>query len=228
MAPAPGQDSECGGRVPVAMTGSARPAIEVQDLRVRRGGREILRGLSLDIAAGRVTGLLGPSGSGKTTLLRAIVGVQSIESGNLRVLGAAAGAAAVRGKVGYMPQASGLYDDLSTLENLRYFSRILDTPRSRVEEPLATVRLEALADRVVGRSPAASWRARHSPSPSLVNRRCWFSTSRPSASIHCSAAPCGRCFAGSRAMGRRCSSRVTSWTRPATATSSCSYATARS
>jgi ABC-2 type transport system ATP-binding protein len=169
MAPAPGQESECGGRVLVAMTGSARPAIEVQDLCVRRGGREILRGLSLDISAGRVTGLLGPSGSGKTTLLRAIVGVQSIESGNLRVLGAAAGAAAVRGKVGYMPQASGLYDDLSTLENLRYFSRILDTPRSRVEEPLGTVRLEALADRVV-RTLSGGERARASLAVALVGQ----------------------------------------------------------
>src|SRR5215217_1015607 len=151
------------------MIGAETAAVEIEQLRVRRGRKSVLHGLSLDIAAGRVTGLLGPSGSGKTTLLRAIVGVQSIESGNVRVLGAAAGAAAVRGKVGYMPQASGLYDDLSTLENLRYLSRILDTPRSRVKEPLATVRLEAVADRVV-RTLSGGERARASLAVALVGQ----------------------------------------------------------
>lgn len=50
------------------MTGRAPAAIEIEDLHVRRGDRDVLRGLSLGIAAGRVIGLLGPSGSGKTTL----------------------------------------------------------------------------------------------------------------------------------------------------------------
>src|SRR5207244_2263876 len=54
----------------------AEVAVAVEALRVRRGGREVLRGLSLEVPAGSVTGLLGPSGSGKTTLMRAIVGVQ--------------------------------------------------------------------------------------------------------------------------------------------------------
>jgi ABC-2 type transport system ATP-binding protein len=91
------------------MTGSARAAIEIEDLRVRRNEREVLHGLSLSIAAGTVTGLLGPSGSGKTTLMRAIVGVQLVEAGSVRVLGEPAGAASVRARVGYMTQARGLY-----------------------------------------------------------------------------------------------------------------------
>ncbi len=61
------------------------------DLRVRRGGRLVLPGVSLEVAAGTVTGLLGPSGSGKTTLMRAIVGVQIVEAGAVRVLGLPAG-----------------------------------------------------------------------------------------------------------------------------------------
>ena len=48
---------------------------------MRRGGRLVLPGISLEVAAGTVTGLLGPSGSGKTTLMRAIVGVQIVEAG---------------------------------------------------------------------------------------------------------------------------------------------------
>ena len=58
---------------------------------MRRGGRLVLPGVSLEVAAGTVTGLLGPSGSGKTTLMRAIVGVQIVEAGTVRVLGLPAG-----------------------------------------------------------------------------------------------------------------------------------------
>ena len=58
------------------MSASQLPAVDVEGLRVRRGNSEVLHGPSLQIRAGRVTGLLGPSGSGKTTLMRAIAGVQ--------------------------------------------------------------------------------------------------------------------------------------------------------
>jgi ABC-2 type transport system ATP-binding protein len=50
-------------------------ATEIRELRVVRGGEMVLPGLSAEVTAGRVTGLLGPSGSGKSTLMRAIVGV---------------------------------------------------------------------------------------------------------------------------------------------------------
>jgi len=59
---------------------SMPPAIEVRDLHVVRGGNVVLDGLSVSVAAGRVTGLLGPSGCGKSTLMRAIVGVQDRKS----------------------------------------------------------------------------------------------------------------------------------------------------
>ena len=50
-------------------------AIVLSDVVVRRGGREVLCGVSFSVPASSVTGLLGPSGSGKTTAMRAIVGV---------------------------------------------------------------------------------------------------------------------------------------------------------
>ena len=56
------------------------PSVVVDDLVVDRGGRRVLDGISLTVAAGTVTGLLGPSASGKTTLMRAIVGVQQISA----------------------------------------------------------------------------------------------------------------------------------------------------
>jgi ABC-2 type transport system ATP-binding protein len=144
-------------------------AIEIDDLHVRRGDRPALRGLSLAIEAGKVTGLLGPSGSGKTTLLRAIVGVQVIESGNVRVLGTPAGAAAVRGRVGYTTQARGLYDDLTVRENVRYFAQVFGAPANRVGDALETVRLTELADRVV-RTLSGGEQARTSLATALVAR----------------------------------------------------------
>jgi ABC-2 type transport system ATP-binding protein len=124
-------------------------AIEIEDLRIRRGGNLVLPGASLSIRHGLVTGLLGPSGSGKTTLMRAIVGVQQVESGTVRVLGLPAGTPELRRRVGYVTQAPSVYGDLSIRENLRYFARVLGVPRARVEDAIATVDLREHADQVV-------------------------------------------------------------------------------
>lgn len=126
-------------------------AIEVDHLRVVRGGRVVLPDLSLDVPAGEVVGLLGPSGSGKTTLMRAIVGVQIVESGSVRVLGLEAGSPALRDRVGYLTQAPSIYDDLTIRDNVRYFARILGVPVSAADEAIEVVDLASHADSLVGR-----------------------------------------------------------------------------
>jgi ABC-2 type transport system ATP-binding protein len=144
-------------------------AIAVEKLVVVRGGTPVLDGLSLTVAAGSVTGLLGPSGSGKSTLLRAIVGVQIVGSGTITVLGAAAGSAPLRRRVGYMTQAPSVYADLSVRENLRYFARLLVAPAARVDEVIATVALEGFAGRIVGRLSGGQ-RARVSLAAALLGK----------------------------------------------------------
>jgi ABC-2 type transport system ATP-binding protein len=124
-------------------------AINIRDLRVSRGGKLVLPGISLQVRAGLVTGLLGPSGSGKTTLMRAIVGVQVVEAGEVTVLHRPAGSPENRRRVGYVTQAPSVYGDLTVRENLRYFARILNVPAERVDEAIATVDLGANADQVV-------------------------------------------------------------------------------
>jgi ABC-2 type transport system ATP-binding protein len=114
-------------------------AIEVEGLRVTRGGVEVLHDLSLTVDDGSVTGLLGPSGCGKSTLMRAIVGVQIVAGGTVTVLGLPAGSPALRRQVGYVTQAPSVYSHLTVLENLRYFARIVGVGRDRVAEVLESV-----------------------------------------------------------------------------------------
>ena len=144
------------------------PAIRVEALRVVRGDALALDGVSLDVLAGRVTGLLGPSGSGKSTLIRSLVGVQRLTSGRVTVLGEPAGSAALRSRVGYVTQAPSVYGDLSVRENLRYFARILRAPPARVDEVIETVALGDLSGRVVGRLSGGQ-RARVSLASALLN-----------------------------------------------------------
>jgi len=146
----------------------AAQAIDVDGLRVVRGDTVALDGISLDVAAGRVTGLLGPSGSGKSTLIRAIVGVQLVASGRVLVLGEPAGSPSLRPRVGYMTQAPSVYADLSVLENLRYFARISGVDRRRADEVMDVVDLGDLAGRVVGRLSGGQ-RARVSLASALLN-----------------------------------------------------------
>ena len=145
------------------------PTVAVRDLRVRRGGRPVLPGISLEVASGRVTGLLGPSGSGKTTLMRAIVGVQIVESGEVTVLGLPGGSPELRLRVGYVTQAPSVYGDLTVRGNLAYFGRILRAPPERVEEALATVALEGRADQIV-RTMSGGERSRVSLASALLGR----------------------------------------------------------
>jgi len=124
-------------------------AVSVEDLRVRRGGSEILHGLSFSVARGRIAGLLGPSGCGKTTLMRALVGVQRGVTGQVSVLGDRPGSPELRRRVGYLTQERSVYFDLSVRENLEYFAALTDAGAGSVEEAIDSVALTRIAGRPV-------------------------------------------------------------------------------
>jgi ABC-2 type transport system ATP-binding protein len=131
------------------MAQNADTVIRIRDLRVRRGGKDVLPDVSLDVRGGLVTGLLGPSGSGKTTLMRSIVGTQIVEGGEVDVLGVPAGNPELRSRVAYVTQAPSVYGDLTVRENLMYFARVLGVPSARVDEAIAAVGLEAMGSQLV-------------------------------------------------------------------------------
>jgi ABC-2 type transport system ATP-binding protein len=127
-----------------------KKAIEVRDLVVRRGGREVLKAIGFTIEVGSVTGLLGPSGCGKSTLMRSLVGVQQLTSGSVTAFGEVAGGKALRSRIGYVTQAASVYDDLTVAENLRFFAKVLGVGGDKVDEAIDAVDLRSQADQVVG------------------------------------------------------------------------------
>jgi ABC-2 type transport system ATP-binding protein len=144
-------------------------AIEIDRLRIDRGGRTVIPNLSVSVEAGRVIGLLGPSGCGKSTLMRAIVGVQLVASGRIMVLGREAGTPSLRRDLGYVTQAPAVYGDLTVSENLRYFAAVSGAPPARVAEVLDQVDLRDSASRIVG-SLSGGQRSRVLLATALVHR----------------------------------------------------------
>ncbi|MFF7177231.1 ATP-binding cassette domain-containing protein [Streptomyces sp. NPDC008121] len=118
---------------------SGPPAVSVYGLHVARGSHTLLEDISFTVPRGSIVGLLGPSGCGKTTLLRSVVGIQPATAGHAQVLGLPAGSRALSSRVGYVTQAPSVYQDLTVLENLRYFSAALGLRGWRRENAVVRV-----------------------------------------------------------------------------------------
>lgn len=110
-------------------------------------------GISLDVRAGEVFGLLGPDGAGKTTLLRMLAAVLETTEGSAEIGGADVRTAPeqVKTRIGYMPQAFSLYGDMTVLENLHFVAEVYNVARDqiapRLERLLAFSRLGPFARR---------------------------------------------------------------------------------
>jgi len=117
------------------------PAVDIDGLHVVRGGRPVVRDVTVRIARGTITGLLGPSGCGKTTLMRCIVGTQIVAKGTVTVLGHPAGSAPLRHRVGYVTQNPTIYDDLRVIDNVRYFAALYGTSPAAADQAVDAVGL---------------------------------------------------------------------------------------
>ena len=117
---------------------------------VKQFGRfAALRGVTAEFDAGKFYGILGDNGAGKTTLLRALAGLATPTRGTISILGKSPRESCR--DVGYMAHPSLLYDEMSGLENLRYFARLYDIAGDgRCEDVIRSVRLDPALARPVG------------------------------------------------------------------------------
>jgi ABC-2 type transport system ATP-binding protein len=156
---------------------NTQPAIAFKDVTKTYGSFHALRGLNLVIAPGQLYGLIGPNGAGKTTSIRLLTGLQKASSGTISVLGHAPQDPELRPLVGYMPQETALYTDLTVRENLALFGKLYGLNgrplADRIGELLTFVELTKWADTVAadlsgGMRHRASLAAAMLPNPKLL------------------------------------------------------------
>jgi len=123
--------------------------ITVSNLIKQFGRFAALRGVSAEFEAGRFHAILGDNGAGKTTLLRALAGLAPPTQGTVSIFGKSPQEACR--EIGYMAHPSLLYDEMSGMENLRYFARLYGIDGDeRCEEAIRAVGLDPELTRGVG------------------------------------------------------------------------------
>jgi heme exporter protein A len=131
----------------------AAPSILLRDLRRDYGDRPVLRGVTLEVAAGETLAVLGPNGAGKSTLLRILATLLRPTSGEVAVLGAELPRQGwkARGRIGYLGHEPLLYRELSVRENLEFNARLhaIESPAARIGELLERAGLARRAGELV-------------------------------------------------------------------------------
>ena len=127
----------------------AQVSIVVSNLIKQFGRFAALRGVSAEFDAGRFHAILGDNGAGKTTLLRALAGLAHPTQGTIAIFGKTPRDASQ--DLGYMAHPSLLYDEMSGMENLRYFARLYGIAGDqRCEGVIRAVGLDPALTRPVG------------------------------------------------------------------------------
>jgi zinc/manganese transport system ATP-binding protein len=142
------------------------PVVELRGAQARVGDRVLWDHVDLTVSAGQFVAVLGPNGVGKSTLVKALLGLQPLTAGTVRVLGGAPGEAG--GRVGYLPQRRSFDPQLRVrgrdvvrlgLDGTRWGVRLPGAARwsararaddARVAEVIRQVGAEAYADRPIG------------------------------------------------------------------------------
>jgi ABC-2 type transport system ATP-binding protein len=117
--------------------------IAVEDLRKTYGDFVAVAGNTFSVERGEIFGIVGPNGAGKTTTLKMLSGLIEPTAGTARVGGYDAGDPEMRRNLGFLPEESPLYEDMTPLSYLRFFADLYDVPRE-----VARTRIDRSLDRL--------------------------------------------------------------------------------
>lgn len=145
----------------MALSAERPMVVRLAQVRLRYGKAEALRGIDLDIEAGRMIGVIGPDGVGKSSLFALIAGARAVQEGTVEVLGGNIADSdhrdAVCPRIAYMPQGLGknLYPTLSVEENLQFFARLFghsaEERRRRIDDLTRSTGLYSFLSRPAGK-----------------------------------------------------------------------------
>ena len=164
------------GSSPAVLGAHMNPAaIRVDRLSKHFGTFVAVDGVSFDVPAGTIFGLLGANGAGKSTIIRMLCGLLLPSSGSAIVGGedVAANPEGVKRRIGYMSQRFSLYDDLTVEENIRFFGGVYGLSRAeltvRLEETVQAAGLEGSESRLA-RELSGGWKQRLALGCALLHR----------------------------------------------------------
>ena len=144
--------------------------LETTELQKHFGKIRAVDGVDLSIKRGEIYGLIGPNGSGKTTLIRLCLGLLIPTNGTIQLLGRSIPCKAMLAKVGYMTQASALYEELTVRENVAFFAAMCGSQEPAwIDEAIALVDLQDRAHSLVS-TLSGGMRQRTSLACSLSHR----------------------------------------------------------
>ncbi|HTT08361.1 MAG TPA: ABC transporter ATP-binding protein [Gammaproteobacteria bacterium] len=141
------------------------PAIRAENLVRRFGDFTAVDGVSFTVEKGEIFGFLGPNGSGKTVTIKMLIGILPLSGGGAWVDGidVRTDPDSVRSRIGYMSQKFSLYDDLTVLENLRFYGKVYGLRGRSLERKIAAVieqnQIGTYRNRLAGRL-SGGWKQR--------------------------------------------------------------------
>jgi ABC-2 type transport system ATP-binding protein len=150
------------------------PVVVAERLSRRFGPMVAVRDVSLTVYRGEIFGVLGPNGAGKSTTIRMLCGILDPSSGTGRVVGydIAADAERIKQRIGYMTQRFSLYEDLTVIENLRFYAALYGVPRrarsARIERALERASLGDRRRQLAG-TLSGGWKQRVALASSTIH-----------------------------------------------------------
>ncbi|MFB6118676.1 ATP-binding cassette domain-containing protein [Halosegnis sp.] len=117
--------------------------ITVRDLRKEYGDFVAVEGSTFEVAPGEVFGVVGPNGAGKTTTLKTLAGLVEPTAGTVEVAGRPPDEPAARQQLGFLPEESPLYEEMTARSYLSFFADLYDIPTETAQK-----RIESTLDRL--------------------------------------------------------------------------------